>query len=58
MALASDVGLTLDEDTGLPIHAALFGEDQARYLLAVDPAAVSQICHDAAAAIRPPSDRS
>jgi phosphoribosylformylglycinamidine synthase len=50
MALASGVGVTLDEDTGLPIHAALFGEDQARYLLAVAPGAAAQIVHDAAAA--------
>ena len=50
MALASNVGVTLDEDTGLPIHAALFGEDQARYLLAAPPEAVAQIAHDAAAA--------
>jgi phosphoribosylformylglycinamidine synthase len=50
MALASNVGVSLDEDTGLPVHAALFGEDQARYLLAVAPSAVAQIAHDAAAA--------
>ncbi len=50
MALASDVGVTLTEDSGLPIHAALFGEDQARYLLAVPADAVAQIAHDAAAA--------
>ncbi|HEY3697455.1 phosphoribosylformylglycinamidine synthase subunit PurL [Phenylobacterium sp.] len=34
MALASQVGLTLRLDATLPAHAALFGEDQARYLLA------------------------
>ncbi|HUO21144.1 MAG TPA: phosphoribosylformylglycinamidine synthase subunit PurL [Caulobacteraceae bacterium] len=50
MALASGVGVVLNEDTGLPLHAALFGEDQARYLLAVKRDAVSQIVHDAAAA--------
>ena len=50
MALASHVGVTLDIDSGLPIHAALFGEDQARYLLAVAPGAVAQLAHDAALA--------
>ncbi len=50
MALASGVGMRLTEDSGLPIHAALFGEDQARYLLAVPPEAAAQIAHDAGAA--------
>jgi phosphoribosylformylglycinamidine synthase len=50
MALASGVGVRLIEDSGLPIHAALFGEDQARYLLAVSPEALAQIAHDAGAA--------
>ena len=50
MALASDIGVRLNEDSGLPIHAALFGEDQARYLLAVPHAAAAQIAHDAGAA--------
>ena len=50
MALASGVGVRLVEDSGLPIHAALFGEDQARYLLAVSPEALAQIAHDAGAA--------
>jgi phosphoribosylformylglycinamidine synthase len=37
MALASDVGITLN-DPGVDAHAALFGEDQARYLIAAaDP---------------------
>jgi phosphoribosylformylglycinamidine synthase len=47
MALASDMGMTLTCDSGLPIHAELFGEDQARYLLALAPAAVARIAHDA-----------
>jgi phosphoribosylformylglycinamidine synthase II len=47
MALASKVGITLTLDSGLAIHAELFGEDQARYLLAVPAAAVPQIAHDA-----------
>ncbi|MES2897472.1 MAG: phosphoribosylformylglycinamidine synthase subunit PurL [Pseudomonadota bacterium] len=35
MALASKVGARLTISAELPAHAALFGEDQARYLLAV-----------------------
>jgi phosphoribosylformylglycinamidine synthase subunit PurL len=35
MALASGVGVTLTLDGALPAHAELFGEDQARYLVAV-----------------------
>ncbi|WP_309642757.1 phosphoribosylformylglycinamidine synthase subunit PurL, partial [Phenylobacterium sp.] len=35
MALASKVGARLTIPGGIPPHAALFGEDQARYLLAV-----------------------
>jgi phosphoribosylformylglycinamidine synthase len=34
LALASACGLTLDNPVGLPAHAALFGEDQGRYLVA------------------------
>ena len=37
MALVSDIGCTLEPGPeGLPAHAWLFGEDQARYLVAVD----------------------
>jgi len=36
MALASKVGLTLRLAPGLAAHAQLFGEDQARYLIATD----------------------
>jgi phosphoribosylformylglycinamidine synthase len=35
MALASGVGVALDLQAGLPDHALAFGEDQARYLIAV-----------------------
>ena len=35
MALASGVGAALNVQLGPPDHAALFGEDQARYLVAV-----------------------
>ena len=34
LAIASNVGVKLALPAGLPAHAALFGEDQARYLLA------------------------
>jgi phosphoribosylformylglycinamidine synthase len=44
------VGVSLVADSGLPIHAELFGEDQARYLIAVQDAQVDQIEHDAAKA--------
>src|ERR1700761_9133955 len=37
IALASGVGVSLAADSGLPIHAELFGEDEARYLIAVGP---------------------
>jgi phosphoribosylformylglycinamidine synthase len=50
MAMASGVGMKLAIDSGLPIHAELFGEDQARYLLAASDAQTRQIAHDAAAA--------
>ena len=41
MALASNVGITLELPSKLPDHALLFGEDQGRYLLALaDPAPV------------------
>jgi phosphoribosylformylglycinamidine synthase len=53
MALAADVGVVLTLDSALPIHAALFGEDQARYLLAVAPDAEAQIVKDAATAAIP-----
>jgi phosphoribosylformylglycinamidine synthase len=49
-ALASDVGVSLRADSGLPIHAELFGEDQARYLLAAAPDAAAEIAHAAGAA--------
>ena len=37
MCIASDIGATLDLVSDAP-HAALFGEDQGRYLVAVNPA--------------------
>ena len=50
MALASGVGMNLAADTGLPIHAELFGEDQARYLIAASADIARQIVHDGAKA--------
>ncbi|MGZ3314817.1 MAG: AIR synthase-related protein, partial [Caulobacteraceae bacterium] len=50
VALASGVGLSLAPDSGLPIHAELFGEDQARYLIAAPDAVARRIVHDAAKA--------
>jgi len=50
MALASGVGVSLEPDSGLPIHAELFGEDQARYLIAAPDAVARQIVHDGAKA--------
>ncbi|MFN3513570.1 MAG: phosphoribosylformylglycinamidine synthase subunit PurL [Phenylobacterium sp.] len=38
MALASGVGVSLSPGEEIPAHAFLFGEDQARYLVAVDAA--------------------
>jgi phosphoribosylformylglycinamidine synthase len=38
MALASDLGLTLTLPEGVLAHASLFGEDQARYLIATTDA--------------------
>jgi phosphoribosylformylglycinamidine synthase subunit PurL len=45
MALASDIGVTFGahEGDGLPDHAALFGEDQARYVLAVDAGGIAAL---------------
>jgi len=44
MCLSSNIGITLTKNTmGLPPHAYLFGEDQARYLLAIEPNSVNPI---------------
>ncbi len=50
MALASGHGLALEGNTSLPGAAWFFGEDQGRYLLAVDPAQAAVLCADAQAA--------
>lgn len=57
MALAGDIGADISlGDTGLPAHALLFGEDQARYVLACPAdraAAIMQRARAASVAIRP-----
>ncbi len=51
MALASDVGLSLDPHTATCArHGWLFGEDQGRYLLAVSPSVEAQVLERAKAA--------
>jgi len=48
MALASGVGVSLDATSALHAHAFLFGEDQARYLVATDrPERLIAQAHDA-----------
>ncbi len=48
IALSADIGLTLERPAGVPAHGWLYGEDQARYLLAVDPNSVNPILTTAA----------
>jgi phosphoribosylformylglycinamidine synthase len=51
MAMAGDKGARLLlPETELPLHALLFGEDQARYVVTADPAAASKLIVDAAMA--------
>lgn len=51
MAMASGLGATIDTlPANLPAHAALFGEDQARYVMAVAPSEADQVMADAKAA--------
>ena len=51
MAMASGIGATIDTlPGGIPAHAALFGEDQARYVIATSPAEADKIIKDAQAA--------
>ncbi|GBU18567.1 MULTISPECIES: phosphoribosylformylglycinamidine synthase subunit PurL [Methylobacterium] len=50
MAMAGGIGAALPEaPEGIAPHAFLFGEDQARYLLAVEPEAAADILYSAAA---------
>ena len=50
MALAGDVGATIDRLPPGPSHAILFGEDQARYLIACAPSEARAIAQEAEAA--------
>ncbi len=50
MALASNIGLELKNMSDLDDHVFAFAEDQARYLLAVDEAAVHLVTAQAAEA--------
>jgi phosphoribosylformylglycinamidine synthase II len=50
MALAGKIGAVLPEcPLPVPAHAYLFGEDQGRYLLAVEPDAVADLLYSASA---------
>ncbi len=50
MAMAGGIGADIAPPAGPPKHAALFGEDQARYLIACPPAEADRILADAKAA--------
>jgi phosphoribosylformylglycinamidine synthase len=51
MVLAGGIGATVEHlPAGLPSHAALFGEDQARYLVALPAEAAADLVRSAAAA--------
>ena len=51
MALAGSTGFTLEAvENGVPLHAAYFGEDQGRYILATSPASADLMIKDAEAA--------
>ena len=50
MAMAKGVGAVVETLPEGPAHAVLFGEDQARYLLAVAPEAAEQVLAEAQAA--------
>jgi len=50
MAMAGGIGATIPAGPDdLPLHAFLFGEDQGRYILAVDPDAAADLLYEAAA---------
>lgn len=54
MALAGNIGFTLEANhQGVPAHAFYFGEEQARYIIAVAPADVDMIIERAASASVP-----
>ena len=49
LAFANNIGVHLDNPTDLPPHAWLFGEDQARYLVATDANSINPILSTARA---------
>ena len=49
MAFAGDIGMHLSRAVGCPTHAWLFGEDQARYLVAVEENSVNPVVSTAKA---------
>jgi phosphoribosylformylglycinamidine synthase II len=49
MAIAGGMGAEIGAPEDIPLHAFLFGEDQARYLLAVDGEAAMDILYEAKA---------
>ncbi len=49
MAFAGDIGMHLSRAIGCPTHAWLFGEDQARYLVAVEENSVNPVISTAQA---------
>mgnify|MGYP002630602853 CR=1 FL=1 len=50
MIISGSMGATVDIEGACPLHGLLFGEDQARYLIAVDTATAEKIVTDAEAA--------
>jgi phosphoribosylformylglycinamidine synthase len=49
MAMAGGIGAEIGAPDGVPLHAFLFGEDQGRYVLAVDPDHAPDILYEAQA---------
>ncbi len=49
MAMAGGIGAEIGAPEGAPLHAFLFGEDQGRYVLAVDPDHAPDILYEAQA---------
>jgi phosphoribosylformylglycinamidine synthase len=47
LAMANDLGLTMDAPKSIPAHAFWFGEDQARYLIAAAPDEAAAIAAEA-----------
>jgi phosphoribosylformylglycinamidine synthase len=49
MAMAGGIGAEIGAPDGIPLHAFLFGEDQGRYVLSVDPDHAPDILYEAQA---------